>query len=202
MITIPLEAHLITLIVDVQRVVTRRIQVGRTTQTRRERVTEQREILPGETEAGIRTGVTLANRILAPTDISFSVVSISTQRINAPHNREVVTQNGFIFLTRKYPSRRGARLFVVRQFSGQEGGQAIEAQRVCILKHLGNPLFGKTLAHEFGHLLALGHVTLGASAHFNLMWPGLRAGDKIERSQIRIAQESGLARHFKAQRDT
>ena len=202
MITVPVEAHLITLIVDVQRVVTRRIQVGRTTQTRRERVTEQREILPGETEASVRTGVTQANQILAPTDISFSIASISTQRINAPQNREVVTENGFLFLTRQYPARRGARLFVVRQFSGQEGGQAIEAQRVCILKHLGNPLFGKTLAHEFGHLLALDHVTRGTSARYNLMWPGLRAGDNIEPGQIRIARESALARHFRAQRGT
>lgn len=196
MVTIPLEAHLITLLVDEQRIVTRQIQVGRTTQTRRERITEQREIPPGETAATVRAGVTLANQILASTHVSFQLSSINTQRTVAPQNREVVTENGFLYLARQYPAQRGARLFVVQRFADQEGGQAIEAQRVCIVKHLGSPLFGKTLAHEFGHLLALGHVTTGAAARYNLMWPGLRAGDRLEASQIQTAQSSGLARAF------
>ena len=199
MVTIPVEAHLITLLVSVQRIVTRRVQVGRTTQTRRERITEQREIPPGETEATVRGGVTLANQILAPTNISFRLRSVRSQRTAAPQNREVVTENGFLYLARLYPARRGARLFVVHQFAGQEGGQAVEAQRVCIVKRLGNPLFGKTLAHEFGHLLGLEHVTTGTAARFNLMWPGLRAGDRLESDQIQRAQGSALARSFSSQ---
>lgn len=196
MATIPLEAHLITLLVTEQRIVTRQVQVGRTTQTRRERVTQQREIAPGETAATVRAGVTLANQILAPTSISFRLTSINTQRTAAPQNREVVTENGFLYLAGQYRARRGARLFVVRQFAGQEGGQAVEAQRVCIVKRLGSPLFGKTLAHEFGHLLNLGHVTTGTAARYNLMWPGLRAGDRLEAAQIQRARRSALAGAF------
>lgn len=196
MATIPLEAHLITLLVTEQRIVTRQVQVGRTTQTRRERVTQQREIPPGETAATVRAGVTLANQILEPTNISFRLTSINTQRTVAPQNREVVTENGFLYLAGQYRARRGARLFVVRQFAGQEGGQAVEAQRVCIVKRLGGPLFGKTLAHEFGHLLNLGHVTTGTAARYNLMWPGLRAGDRLEPAQIQRARRSALAGAF------
>jgi hypothetical protein len=196
--TIPLEIHLITLLVSEERIVTRQVQVGRTVQTRRERITEQREVPPGESEASVRAGLTLANEILAPTRIAFQIASLAPQRIAAPQNQEIVTENGFLFLAGRFPAQRGARLFVVHGFSGQEGGQAIEAQRVCIVKQLGNPLFGKTLAHEFGHLLALGHVTTGASARYNLMWPGLRAGDRLEPDQIHTAQTSGLARSFGA----
>ncbi|MCP4283474.1 MAG: hypothetical protein GY792_03340 [Gammaproteobacteria bacterium] len=198
MTTIPLETHLITLLVNEQRIVTRQIQVGRTTQTRRMRVTQQREIPPGETAATVRAGVTLANQVLEPINISFRLTSINNQRTAAPQNREVVTDNGFLYLAGQYPTRRGARLFVVHRFAGQEGGQAIEAQRVCIVKRLGSPLFGKTLAHELGHLLNLDHVTTGTAARYNLMWPGLRAGDRLEPAQIQRALRSGLARAFPA----
>jgi hypothetical protein len=197
--TIPLEVHFITLLVNQERIVARQVRVGRSFQTRRERITEQREIPPGESEATVRAGVTLANEILAPTRISFQITSMTPQRISAPQNQEVVTENGFLYLARQYPAQRGARLFVVHRFAGQEGGQAIEAQRVCIVKCLGNPLFGKTLAHEFGHLLTLGHVTTGTAARFNLMWPGLRAGDRLEPGQIHTAQRSGLSRSFASQ---
>jgi hypothetical protein len=199
MATIPVEAHIITLLVNEERIVTSQVQIGRNIQTRRERITEQREIPPGESEATVRAGVTLANQILAPTRISFQITSIMPQRVTMPRNQAVVTEDGFLYLARQYPARRGARLFVVNRFAGQEGGQAIEAQRVCIVKCLGNPLFGKTLAHEFGHLLALGHVTTGPSARYNLMWPGLRAGDRLEPAQIRTAQRSGIARSFSSQ---
>lgn len=123
MVTIPLEAHLITLFVTVQRIVTRQVQVGRMTQTRRERVTQQREITQG-TGASVRAGITLANQILAPTHISFRLTSINTQRIAAPQNRELVAENGIIDLAGQYTVRRGARFLVVRQFAGQEGCQA------------------------------------------------------------------------------
>lgn len=126
MTTIPLEAHLITLLVTEQRVVTRQIQVGRTTQTRRVRVTKEREIPLDETATTVGASVILANQILAPTNISFRLSSINTQRTAAPQNREVVTVNGFLYLARQYPARRSARLFVVHRL---EPAQIQQAQR-------------------------------------------------------------------------
>ena len=201
MATIPLEAHLITLLVSEQRTETRHVQMGRTVQTRRVRVTEQREIAPGETAGTVREGLAQANQILASTSVSFQIASIDNHRIAAPHDREVVTENGFLFLARRIPARRGVRLFVVCRFENQEAGLAVEEQRACIVKHLRNPLFGKTLAHELGHLLSLDHVTTGSRASYNLMWPGLRHGDELAPDQIREARNSALARAFPGQQN-
>jgi hypothetical protein len=48
-----------------------------------------------------------------------------------------------------------AALFVNRFEKRDLGGFAAEALGVCIVTSLGDPVLGKTLAHEFGHLLSL-----------------------------------------------
>ena len=50
-----------TLTVNQRRIVSRQVQVGRSTQTRRERVTEVRETTPGETEASVHTAIAQAS---------------------------------------------------------------------------------------------------------------------------------------------
>ncbi|MEA1934010.1 MAG: hypothetical protein U9N60_06230 [Thermodesulfobacteriota bacterium] len=54
-------------------------------------------------------------------------------------------------------------------------------------------LMGRILAHEFGLLLSVPHMTSPRSNLQNVMRPGLVAGDQITRDQIDIARQSSLA---------
>lgn len=195
-ISIAVDAHLVTLTVSSHRIVERQIQVGRTTQTRRERVEEVRRISPRYDESAVRQAVGLANQIWAQADIRFILQSIAPVTAAAPNNAEVVDDGGFIFLARQCPARRGISLLLVDRFSSRHlGGRAVEELRACILPSLGHPLAGKTLAHEFGHLLSLPDLQSG---NYNLMYQALRAGDNLTAGQRNQARRSGLARRFGA----
>ena len=193
-ISIPVDVHLITITVASSRIVTRTIQVGRGSQQRRERIPSTQEFPSGQTRQTINQLMTRANRIWAPAHISFTLESVTPHSIQAPGNREEVNVDGFLFLAGQYPAARNkiSALFVHR-FSGTEGGQAIDNQRVCILKSSPIQLMGRILAHEFGHLLSVPHVTSPTTNLQNVMRPGLVAGDQITQGQIDIARGSNLA---------
>lgn len=81
----------------------------------------------------------------------------------------------------------------MNKFQGAElGGQAVEALGVCIVKLLGHPGLGKVLAHELGHLLSLEHLTQSGVDNYNLMYPSLRADDRLTQPQIDQARTSNL----------
>jgi hypothetical protein len=62
---------------------------------------------------------------------------------------------------------------------------------------------GRILAHEFGHLLHVPHMTEERTNLQNVMRPGLVAGDQITQDQIDIARQSALATQVsRAQADT
>ena len=193
-ISIQVDLHLITITVESSRIITRTIQVGRRSQQRRERIQSRREFSSGQTRQSIGQLMARANRIWAPANISFTLQSVSPHNIQAPGNREEVNEAGFVFLAGQYPAARNkiSALFVHR-FSGTEGGQAIENQRVCILKSSPAQLMGRILAHEFGHLLSVPHMTSPTTNLQNVMRPGLVAGDQITQDQIDIARRSSLA---------
>lgn len=194
-ISVRVDAHLITITVERSRIVTRTIQVGRGSQQRRVRIQSLEEFPCGQTRQSINQLMTRANQIWAPANISFTLQSLSSHRIQAPGNREEVNEDGFLFLAGRYPAARNkvSALFVHR-FSGTEGGQAVENQRVCILKSSPAQLMGRILAHEFGHLLNVPHIDESDTSHLqNLMRPGLVAGDQIIQDQIDIARQSNLA---------
>lgn len=192
-ISIPVDAHLITITVESSRIITRTIQVGRGFQQRRERIQSIREFSSAQTRQSIDQLMARANQIWSPANISFTLQRVTSHSIQAPGNREEVNEAGFVFLAGQYPARDGISALFVHRFSGTEGGQAIENQRVCILKSSPMQLMGRILAHEFGHLLSVPHMTSARSNLQNVMRPGLVAGDQIIQDQIDIARQSSLA---------
>ena len=190
-ITIMVDAYLITLRLPTYRIVDRTVQVGRITQTRRERVKEMHEVPPRQNATGVAQAFVVANQILGPAQIVFRVRSTSSKSVEMPGDSEVVNDQGFLFLAKQFPGRGGASaLFVSRFQAAEEGGMAAEDKQACIVASLGQPLTGNTLAHEFGHLLGLDHI----KDYYNLMYKGLRAGHKLTAEQITKATSSKLAR--------
>jgi hypothetical protein len=191
-ITIMVDAYLITLRVSTFRVVERSVQVGRSVQRRRERVEEIREVPPGQTAAGVGQAIATANQIWAPASIVFRLSATQSQALQIPGSTDTINDEGFLFLIRRYPARNGVTTFFVNRFQDiQEGGNAVEEHSAGIVASLPHPQIGKTLAHELGHLLSLGHVP---NDSFNLMFPGLSHAQRLTAGQIAQATGSRLAR--------
>lgn len=196
-INVPIDVHLITLGIERFRVVSRQVRVGRDTRTQLERVREVQDVPPGVDRSAVTLALDVANRIFLPADIQFTLRSCGVERVAAPQNRDEIDEGGFFELARQFPARSAASVLVVGKFRGAElGGQAVEALGVCIIKKLGPADSGKVLAHELGHLLNLQHVTRSGVDNYNLMYPSLRADDRLSEDQINTARTSNLVRRF------
>ena len=191
MVIIPVDAHFITLTIPEYEFVTRQVQVGRTTQQQRQRVERTREVPTRRDESSLAVDLASVNQIWSAANIDFRLRSSQVERIRAPGDADVVDPNTFLFLAGHFPARNGVSLLLVNRFrSADLGGQAVEAQCVCIL---GDAAPATSLAHEFGHLLHLDHE----GDIRNLMNGGLSIPTpRLTASQIRTAQQSALARRF------
>ena len=195
-ITIPVDAHLITLQIASYQVVEKKIAVGKKTQIHHERVKENRDIPSNQNENTVRKAIDGANAIWAPADITFQLRKCFFPITEAPGNVEEVNVSGFfqMITTLKIKPMGGvAGLFVNRFEKRDLGGFAAEALGVCIVTSLGDPVLGKTLAHEFGHLLSLPDLRndpKSVANNYNLMYEASRAGDKLTVDQISKARNS------------
>jgi len=193
-IRIEVDVYLVTVRVEAYRIVEEQVRVGRGHQIRRVRRAVVDDLVPGYSRQDISRAFQAVNQIFTLADIQFGVRSLDAQRVRAPGNRAVVNEEGFVFLTSRFPSRGAVSLLLVKDFESREtGGQAIEERGVCIVKKLSATGFVNVLAHELGHLLALPHVEPGnADANYNLMYPALRAGNRLTAEQIQRARQSPL----------
>src|SRR3989454_11196934 len=80
-ISVPVDAHLITLCIESFRMVSRQVQVGRTSRTQMERVRDVREVPPGGDRDSLTRAFGLANQIWLPADIQFTLRSSSVERV-------------------------------------------------------------------------------------------------------------------------
>ena len=195
-ITIPVDAHLITLQIASYQVVEKKIAVGKKTQIHHERVKENRDIPSNQNENTVRKAIDGANAIWAPADITFQLRKCFFPITEAPGNVEEVNVSGFfqMITTLKIKPMGGVASLFVNRFEKRDlGGFAAEALGVCIVTSLGDPVLGKTLAHEFGHLLSLPDLRndpKSVANNYNLMYEASRAGDKLTSDQISKARNS------------
>jgi hypothetical protein len=195
-ITIPVDAYLITLQLSSYQVVEKKIAVGKNTQIHHERVKENRDIPSNQNDKTVKRAVDVANTIWVPADITFQLRKCFFPITEAPGNVEEVSVSGFfqMITTLKIKPMGGvAALFVNRFEKTDLGGFAAEALGVCIVTSLGDPVLGKTLAHEFGHLLSLPDLRndpKSVANNYNLMYEASRAGDQLTSDQISKARNS------------
>ena len=197
-IRIPLEVHPITVVVQEPQIVERPVQVGPRTEIHRERVMSRREVPPRQDRPSFDRALGYANGVFATHDIQFHVACFEPATEEIPGGADQVDFNGFQFLAGRHPARTGLSVLLVADFTrGDLGGQAVEAQSVCIACALGDPGTGKVLAHELGHLLDLPHVERDSTrANWNLMYPAYRAGDELTAAQVTRARNSRIALRF------
>src|SRR5271166_2541794 len=190
MVIIPVRAHLLTLTISTPEIVERPVQVGRETRMQRERVMRTREIATTRTQASLGTSFVSVNQIFGAADIQLQLRETTSDRAEAPSGDEALDDNGFFLLARSFPMTDAVQLLLVRRFAGSEGGAAIEDQGVCAV---GDSSPNTALAHEFGHLLGLGHQ----GDIRDLMNPGLSPpGTPLTPREIIDARASRLAVRF------
>jgi Matrixin len=194
-IRIPVDVFLVTLCIEGFEIREERVNVGREVQTRRRRHRVVRAVAPRHDQDSVAGVFQIVNQIWSQANIEFNRRSINSCRSAAPGNQEEVDQSGFFALANEYPARGAISAIFVDRFASRDlGGEAVEGLGVCIVGSHGNPLTGKVLAHEFGHLLGLQHTDIRVADHYNLMFPALRADDRLTSSQIDAARSSTAIR--------
>jgi hypothetical protein len=159
-----------------------------------------REIDFGLDAGLVQTGIGHVNRIWRP-DFQFNKRTIQKVRSNPPGDTGVIGDQEKWFLFGQYPARSGVSVVCVRQIgrvggAGWVAGTSARDRSVAMIGFTLNPLlWGQTLAHEFGHLLCLEHVSNDSG---NLMYPSSQQGISVTPAQRRQALDSPLARRFRA----
>jgi hypothetical protein len=92
---------------------------------------------------------------------------------------------------REFPAKRAVRLIFVSKVQSTDGGVSSDTHFAVLLPAMNDTWSGQFLAHEFGHLLGLGHIE---NQSWNVMAPGLGERNKITPDQVRQSQASRLVK--------
>lgn len=190
MVIIPVDAHLLTLTISTPEIVERPVRVGRETRMQRERIQRKREIPTKRSAASLIPTLVEVNKIFGAADIEFRLRKTTPELVEAPNGSEALDDAGFLMLASGFPMDHAVTLLLVHRFAGAEGGASAEKLGVCAV---GDSSPSTALAHEFGHLLGLGHQ----GDILDLMNPGLSApGTPLTSCEIAAARASRLFQQF------
>lgn len=193
MVTILVDAHLLTLTISTPDIVQRPIRVGRETRMQRERVMRIREIPTTRHAGSLMASFTEVNKIFAAADIEFKLRNWTKEPIEAPNGAEKLDDDGFLMLAKSFPMKTAVNLLLVHRFQGAEGGASVEKLGVCAV---GDDSSDNAIAHEFGHLLGLQHQ----GDIRDLMNKGLSApGTPLTAREISDVRASRLFKLFSSQ---
>jgi hypothetical protein len=193
-IIIPLEARLLTLQIEEFAIREVEVDVGGRPQLQRRRVRTLRNIAHGHDASRIAPAVQHTNIVFRPARIRFVLRRAFEVTTRSPLGREALDNQDFHLLSRQFPGGSFVSLMLVHQFArGELGGQSLEPAGTAIIEAMGQSQFNRVLCHELGHLLNLHHEGPGNVDNYNLMYPALRAGNRLDPEQISSARESRLA---------
>jgi len=192
MITIPVDAHLLTLTITTYKIVERPVRVGRETRMQRERIEAKDEFPTRRSAASLRLSFMEANKSFAAAGIEFQLRNVSSESAEAPKGSDALDDEGFLMLAKQFPMSDAVSLLLVRRFGGKEGGASKKELGVCAV---GDVASAAALAHEFGHLLELEHQ----GDIRDLMNPSLSPdGTPLTAPEMETARRSKLATRFGA----
>jgi hypothetical protein len=192
LVIIPVDAHLLTLTISTPEIVERPVRVGHETHMQRERVMRSREIPTKRDAASLAASFKEVNKIFGAAGIEFRLQSTTIDPVEAPNGSEAVDDPGFLMLAHSFPMKNTVSLLLLHRFKGAEGGASVEKLGVCAVDDNAPDT---ALAHEFGHLLGLGHQ----GDIRDLMNPGLSPpGTPLTVREISAARVSALAKRFAA----
>lgn len=184
-ITIPVDVRLVTLTVTTHRIVQKTIQVGRTTETRPQRVTDVQRIAPGQDKAGAQRDLHRVNDIFKAVKITFRLNKFSEVEVEAPErkgasgqaaDRGALDRPGLNTLLALYKGQMASSVLYVDRFAeaslGGVTGWRLDGSGTrtplfsSVVRRLSKNLSGDTLAHELGHQLGLPDIMpAGSQGH-------------------------------------
>ncbi|MCW3106331.1 MAG: hypothetical protein JWQ09_837 [Segetibacter sp.] len=136
--------------------------------------------------------------------ISFSLRStVAEAPIELIHGSSTVDDEGFFFLRAQFPPKKDntVSMLLINSFSsGSNLGKSVESLITCAISYYTSTVDpnGKNLSHELGHLLSLPHIKRTKDPVrdvSNLMYEGAHL-TQLEPEQVKAAQNSPLAKRF------
>lgn len=158
----------------------------------------------------VAADVQRATHVFSPANLDFPYTII---QVNEQETRQILGGDGVLEKSRDGATsytreeveliiprfQRGVlNVFYVPRLSNQiTAGYTIEiaGERVIIINQANNSF--RPLEHEIGHALGLGHIpanTQDPEASRQLMWPGVRIGDRLSASEITSVLRSRYVR--------
>jgi len=195
-ITIPVDAHFITL--ERREMFTDRVEAttGGFTQTQFLRKERTHTVDPGWNVSDFQSALSIANAIWEPAGIRFRAGELNTRSVQPPMDFTQSTDGAYQYLLNHIVGQEGriAVLLVPKFPRWDQGGDANRG--TCIVPSALNMQYqGRAFAHEFGHLLGLEHLEADEEHMQNLMLRDLTGGIELLEEQVATARQSKLAQN-------